>query len=56
MTELRYLFCLALATAVISPAFAAPDLGTLTTQEECEKAGGDWDTDRNKCDPKEEEG
>ena len=51
MTKLMSVFWLALAMTVISPAFAETNWETLTTQEECEGAGGDWDVDRDICGP-----
>ena len=55
MTKLMSMFFSALAVAAISPAFADNHWETLTTQEECEKAGGDWDTDGKKCGPSDPE-
>jgi hypothetical protein len=41
-------FALVLTVAVAGPAFAG-DVAKTTNAADCEKAGGVWDADNNKC-------
>ena len=52
MKTLASMFVLTLALALTGPAFAG-DVTKATTQADCEKAGGVWDADNNKCSAKE---
>ena len=45
------MFALALALGFTAPAFAG-DVTKATNAADCEKAGGVWDTDANKCSEK----
>ena len=48
MKSLISMLALAVAVAFTGPAFAG-DVTKATTQADCEKAGGVWDADANKC-------
>jgi hypothetical protein len=51
MKSLISIFAVALALAFTGPAFAG-DVTAAKTQADCEKAGGVWDADTNKCSAK----
>jgi len=51
MKTLISTFALALALAFTGPAFAG-DVTTAKNQADCEKAGGMWDAQANKCSAK----
>jgi hypothetical protein len=48
MKTLVSMLAMALALAFTGPAFAG-DVTTAKTQADCEKAGGMWDAQTNKC-------